>query len=58
MKFLYLSFSNFTAENQLVVEETYGPHPNYYFEMLNLKIGERILVTRCFGFHSDFRDTD
>ena len=49
MKPLQSSFSIFTI---------YGLHPNEYFEILNLKFGERNLVTRCFRLHSNFRVAD
>ena len=55
MKSLHLSFSNFTAGNQLelVAEANYGLHPNKYFEILNLKFEGRSLVTRRFELHSN-----
>ena len=40
MKSLYLAFCNFTVKNrnqlEIVVEATYGLHPNKHFEILNL----------------------
>ena len=48
-----------TNRNQLekVVEATYDIHLNLCFQILNLKIGGKSLVTRCFGLHSNFRGT-
>ena len=43
---------------EIVVEATYGLHPNQYFKILDLKFEGRSLVTRRFGFLSKTRDMD
>ena len=40
------------------MKETYGLHSNKYYEILNLKFWEKILVTRRFSLHSNSRGTD
>ena len=40
------------------VEATYGLHANKHFEILNLKFGERSLVKKHSGVHSNFRGAD
>ena len=40
---------------EIVVEITYGLHPNKYFEILNLTFSEKRLVTRHFELYSNSR---
>ena len=40
---------------EIVVEITYGLHPNKYFEILNLTYAEKRLVARHFELHSNSR---
>ena len=41
-----------------VVEAIFGLHPNYYFEILNLKYGGRSLLMKRLGFRSNSRGAD
>ena len=43
---------------EIVVETTYGLHPNKHFEILNKKFAGKSLVIRSFGFHSNSRGAD
>ena len=40
-------------QSEIVSEATYDLHPNYYFEILNLKFVGRSLMIRRFGLHSN-----
>ena len=57
---IFFQFHCKTNKNQLeiVIEATYGLHPDKYFKILSLKFGRRCLVTRRFGLHSNSRDAD
>ena len=57
---IFFQFYCKTHRNQLeiVVERTYGLHPNKYFQILNVKLVERNLVTRRFGLHLNSRGAD
>ena len=43
---------------EVVVEATYGIHPNKYFKILNLTFGGRSLLTSRFGLYSNSRGAD
>ena len=42
----------------IILEATHGLHHNKYFKIMNLKLGQRNLVTKRFGLHPNFRGAD